>query len=217
MRARLYDSAAVRSAAFVGAGGLAVALIVIAFFNPNVAATGWLVGFVFWMQILVGSLTLTMIHRLTGGCWGEIVAPAVELAALAVPFLLLLAIPLFVAIPVIYPWPHRPVAIKPDVLSYYLNAPSFIVRSVVALVGWSALAVYLPRIGGRSGQLLAALGLVFHALSSPACRSIGISRLRRHSRRPRSAPALPFRRSSPRWPGPCFGRPHLRISPQLAT
>jgi hypothetical protein len=164
MRARLYDSAAVRSAAFVGAGGLAVALIVIAFFNPNVAATGWLVGFVFWMQILVGSLTLTMIHRLTGGCWGEIVAPAVELAALAVPFLLLLAIPLFVAIPVIYPWPHRPVAIKPDVLSYYLNAPSFIVRSVVALVGWSALAVYLPRIGGRSGQLLAALGLVFHAL-----------------------------------------------------
>jgi len=138
-------------------------LIVIAVFNPTIAAAGWLIGFVFWMQILVGSLTLTMIHRLTGGRWGAILAPAVEPAAFAVPFLLLLAIPLFIAVPVIYPWPHWPVAIKPDVLAYYLNAPSFIIRSVVALVGWSAIAVYLPRVRGRSGQLLAALGLVFHA------------------------------------------------------
>ena len=70
-----------------------------------------------------------MIHRLTGGRWGEIAAPVIEPAAAAVPLLVVLAIPLFIAIPMLYPWPLHPASIKPDVLSYYLNAPSFIVRT----------------------------------------------------------------------------------------
>ena len=105
-----------------------------------------------------------MIHRLTGGRWGEVAAPVIEPAAAAVPLLLLLAIPLFISIPTLYPWPHHPASIKPDVLSYYLNVPSFIVRTLLALIGWSALALFLPRINGRSGRFLAAHGLVFHAL-----------------------------------------------------
>jgi len=154
----------VRVALFVGAAVAAAALIVAAIFDPKVAAAGWLVGFTFWAQILVGSLTLIMIHRLTSGRWGEIIAPAIEPAAAAVPLLLLLAIPLFIAIPALYPWPHHPDAIKHDVLSFYLNEPWFIVRTVLALIGWTALAFFLPRNFGPRGQLLAGLGLVFHAL-----------------------------------------------------
>ena len=57
-----------------------------------------------------------------------------------------------------------PAAIKPDVLSCYLNAPFFIVRTVLALAGWTALAILLPRTAGARGRLLAALGLVFHGV-----------------------------------------------------
>ncbi len=153
-----------RDAAFVGAGWAALLLVLAAFFDAKVAATGWLVGFVFWAQILVGALTLVMIHRLTGGRWGEIIAPVIAPTAAAVPLLILLAIPLFVAIPALYPWPAHPPAIKPDVLSLYLNVPSFIVRSVLALVGWAALALALPHWHGRYGEFVAALGLVFHAV-----------------------------------------------------
>jgi hypothetical protein len=153
-----------RNAALVGAAWAAVLLIAAALLEPKVAAAGWLVGFAFWAQILVGSLTLIMIHRLTGGRWGEIAAPVIEPAAAAVPLLILLAIPLFISIPTLYPWPHQPAAIKTDVLSYYLNIPAFIVRALLALIGWSALAFFLPRINGRSGRFLAAHGLVFHAL-----------------------------------------------------
>jgi len=153
-----------RDAAFVGAVWFALALIALAVFRPQAAAAGWLIGFTFWAQILIGSLTLIMIHRLTSGRWGEIIAPALEPASASVPLLLILAVPVFIAIPLLYPWPQRPDAIKPDVLSYYLNTPSYIVRTLIALFGWSALALLLPRIAGRSGQLLAALGLVFHAL-----------------------------------------------------
>ena len=105
-----------------------------------------------------------MIHRLTGGRWGELAAPAIAPAAAATPLLIVLAIPLFIAIPTLYPWSHHPDAIKPDVLSYYLNTPAFIVRTVLALVGWTALAILLPRNAGPRGRLLAALGLVFHAI-----------------------------------------------------
>ena len=147
-----------------GAAGLAVLLVASAFLDPKSTAAGWLVGFVFWSQILVGSLTLMMIHRLTGGRWGLLIAPAIEPAAAALPILLALAVPLFVALPVLYPWLQRPPAIKPDVLTHYLNVPAFVLRSGVAIVGWSVLAALLLRTRGRSGQLIAALGLVFHAL-----------------------------------------------------
>ena len=164
MNPRYLHRAAWRNAGFVGAAGAAALLIIAAMFDAKVAAAGWLVGFAFWAQILLGSLTLTMVHRLTGGRWGGIAAPVIEPAAAAVPLLVVLAIPLFIAVPILYQWPHRPASIKPDVLSYYLNTPSFIVRSGLALIGWSALALFLPRTSGRPGQLLAALGLVFHAL-----------------------------------------------------
>ena len=155
---------AIGGAAFVAAAGAAVLLVVAAVFDAKGAAAGWLIGFAFWAQILAGCLALLMIHRLTGGRWGELAAPIIGPTAAAMPLLIVLAIPLFIAIPALYPWSHHPDAIKPDVLSYYLNTPGFIVRTVLALVGWTALAILLPRNAGARGRLLAALGLVFHAV-----------------------------------------------------
>lgn len=71
---------------------------------------------------------------------------------------------MFVAIPALYPWAGAAGDIKPDVLSFYLNVPFFMLRGIVALAGWSALALMMPRIAGRAGQLVAAIGLVFHCV-----------------------------------------------------
>lgn len=153
-----------RIAIFIGAAAALAGVLGCAIINSGAAATGWLVGFVFWAQILIGSLSLLMIHRLTSGGWGEIIAPVVEPAATAIPLLVLFAVPVFVAIPALYPWAQHPLSVKPDVLSLYLNRPTFVVRSLVAFAGWTALAFLLPRVSGGRGQLLAALGLVFHAV-----------------------------------------------------
>jgi hypothetical protein len=153
-----------RIAIFIAAVAALVGVALCATINPRAAAAGWLIGFVFWVQVLVGCLSLMMIHRLTSGRWGEIAAPVVEPAAAAVPLLVLFAVPVFVAIPALYPWVQHPPTLKADVLSLYLNRPAFIARSLIALIGWSALAFLLPRTHGVRGQLLAALGLVFHAL-----------------------------------------------------
>ncbi len=138
--------------------------MIVAVFAPRIAAAGWLVAFVFWSQIPLGSLMLMMIHRLTGGRWGEALFPAFASAARLVPLLFLLIVPVFIAIPVLDPWSHRAGDVKPDVLSYYLNTPFFIGRSLIAIAGWSVLAFLLPRTTGRPGQFVAAVGLVFHCV-----------------------------------------------------
>jgi hypothetical protein len=139
-------------------------MVIVAIFAPRIAAAGWLVGFVFWSQIPVGSLMLMMIHRLTGGRWGEALYPTFVRAARLVPLLFLLIVPVFIAIPLLDPWSHREGDVKPDVLSYYLNTPFFIGRSLIAIAGWNVLAFLLPRTTGRPGQLVAALGLAFHCV-----------------------------------------------------
>ena len=128
-------------AGIAAAGGMAI----VAVFAPRIAAAGWLVGFVAWSQIPVGSLVLLMIHRLTGGRWGEVLYPAFAPAARLVPLLFLLIVPVFIAIPLLDPWTHRAGDIKPDVLSYYLNTPFFISRSLIAIAGWTVL-VYVDTV-----------------------------------------------------------------------
>ena len=151
---------------FLVEAGIAAAggMMIVAIFAPRIAAAGWLVAFVFWSQIPLGSLMLMMIHRLTGGRWGEALYPAFAPAARLVPLLFLLIVPVFIAIPVLDPWSHRSGDVKPDVLSYYLNTPFFVARSLIAIAGWSVLAFLLPRTTGRPGQFVAAVGLVFHCV-----------------------------------------------------
>jgi hypothetical protein len=150
---------------FAGAAVAAAGLIVIALFEPRAAAAGWLIGMAFWSQISIGSLVLLLIHCLTGGRWAEMIAPVLLPAAAAIPVLVVIAIPLFVAIPALYPWSGHAPQIKPDVQAEYLNPPLFIIRSLIALAGWSVLALMVPRMVGPRGQLIAALGMVFHALA----------------------------------------------------
>ncbi len=146
-----------------GAAVFAAGVLVCGVIAPKIAAAGWLIGFAFWSEVAVGSLALIMIHRLTGGRWGYALRPVIEPLAAAIPLLLALIIPVFVAAPALFPWVARPPNLKPDVLSAYLNIPFFVARSLIALSVWSALAFLLPRLPGARGQLLAALGLAFHA------------------------------------------------------
>src|SRR5262249_39657232 len=80
-----------------------VGVVICAFIDPKIAAAGWLVGFAFWSAIAIGSLLLMMIRRLTGGRWGDVIRPDLERSAATIPLLVILMIPLFVAIPSLFP------------------------------------------------------------------------------------------------------------------
>lgn len=124
---------------------------------------GWLVVFAIFSSVSIGSMTWLLIHCLTGGEWGIAAAPVLRPAAAMTPLLVLGFLPVLAGLHQIYPWAADPAAIPADVAHWYLNGPSFLVRSLVALGGWSFLAVMFA--AGCRSRLLAGLGLAFFGLS----------------------------------------------------
>jgi hypothetical protein len=124
---------------------------------------GWLVAFAIWSCVPIGSMILLLIHRLTGGEWGWAAAPVLRPAAAMVPLVALAFVPVLVALPDIYPWAADPSAIPADVARWYLNAPSFLIRALVTLGGWSLLGIVFA--AGLGSRLLAGLGLAFFGVS----------------------------------------------------
>ena len=158
-------AARIRLGAIAVAALATAALIVLAVLAPRLAAAGWLIGFLFWSQVPIGSLLLSMIHALTGGRWGWITRPVLVPATLAVPWLFVAIVPVFIAIPALYPWVHGSGTIKPDVAAHYLNLPFFIARSVIALAIWSVLSVLIQRASGRRALLIAGVGMLLYGVT----------------------------------------------------
>jgi hypothetical protein len=124
---------------------------------------GWLVAFAIFSSIPIGSMMWLMIHRLTGGDWGQAAAPVLRPAAATTPLTVLAFVPVLAGLPHVYAWAADPSTIPADVAHWYLNAPSFAIRSLVALAGWSFLAVIFA--AGSGSALLAGLGLAFFGLT----------------------------------------------------
>src|SRR5664279_5552003 len=54
----------------------------------------YLIGFLFWIGIALGSLALLMLQHLTGGGWGLVIRRVLEAATRTLPLMLLLFIPI---------------------------------------------------------------------------------------------------------------------------
>ncbi|TGD94842.1 hypothetical protein [Methylobacterium nonmethylotrophicum] len=141
-------------------------------------ARGWLLAWIAFGAAPAGSLVLLLIHRITGGRWGEALAPVLRPTAALLPLVALGFLGVVMALPALYPWAGGPWAggswaggswaadpgtVKPDVASLYLNPVLFGARGAVALLGWSVLAVLV--LAGRCTRLVAGLGLVVYGLT----------------------------------------------------
>ena len=144
----------------------AVALLVVAvaaWVDPRDAAGAWLTAFLFVAGVPIGALSLRLIGRLTGGLWFTSIDPALTTLSLLIPVVGMGALIVLAIAPELYPWavsgPH-----DANVGTFYLNTPLFVLRTVIAFAGWTVLAFdFLPTEGQR-GQIVAGLGLVFHAV-----------------------------------------------------
>ena len=87
----------------VGGAGIALALVSWVLW-PRHFFAAYLVGYLFWMGVVLGSLGLTMLHHLTGGSWGLVVRRPLEAGAATVPLMALLFVPLALGVPALYPW-----------------------------------------------------------------------------------------------------------------
>src|SRR2546421_12380638 len=64
----------------------------------------YLVGFIFWSGITLGSLALLMLQHLTGGVWGLVIRRVLEASTRTLPLMIILFIPVILGLKQIYPW-----------------------------------------------------------------------------------------------------------------
>ncbi len=106
----------------------------------------YLVGFIFWVGITLGSLALLMLQHLTGGVWGLVIRRVLEAATRTLPLMLILFLPIIVGLKQIYPWTSAEFMAQTDALkqkAHYLNPSFFVVRSLLYFALWSLMAMLL--------------------------------------------------------------------------
>jgi hypothetical protein len=137
----------------------------------------YLVAYIFWVGIALGSLAILMVIHLTGGAWGLVIRRPLEAATRTIPVMALLFIPIVLGMGHLYHWTHPDAANDPVIAqkAAYLNTPFFLARQVFYFAVWSVLAMLLnrwsaeqdrtgdPALVSKLGRLSGG-GLVLHAL-----------------------------------------------------
>ncbi len=131
------------------AGLLALALSAVgAVAAPEQFFRSYLVAYLFWFGIAIGSLAILMIHHVAGGAWGAVIRRVLESSTRTLPALAVLFVPLLFGIGSLYEWAH-PAEVAHDALlqkkALYLNVPFFLVRTLVYFVVWFVFVHYLNR------------------------------------------------------------------------
>jgi hypothetical protein len=134
-------------ALMVGVGALAIALIG-AWLNPPQFFRSYLIAFLFWAGIALGSMAILMLQYITGGTWGAVIRRLLESATRTLPVVAVLFLPLLLGLHDLYEWTHADVVAHDPVLqhkSFYLNIPFFLGRAAFYFAVWMTVAWFLNR------------------------------------------------------------------------
>lgn len=145
----------------------------------------YLISYLFFLGLALGSMAILMIQYITGGAWGAVIRRLLESATRTLPLMALLFLPIALGLTDLYEW-ARPEHVAHDPIlqhkSLYLNVPFFLGRAVFYFVAWITTAYFLnrwsreqdaaadPRLTrrlemiSRGGLLLYALTMTFAAM-----------------------------------------------------
>lgn len=166
-----------RAALLAGAAGLVVCAVGFAVERGHLFRA-YLVAYVFWLGVALGSMALMMVHHTSGGAWGLVIRRIFEASSRTLPALAILFIPIVVGMHDLYPWTHAEHVEHDPLLrhkSLYLNTPFFLVRAAIYFASWIGIAWVLNRwsaaqdeghlVAGRRMQAFSGAGLVLYGLT----------------------------------------------------
>jgi hypothetical protein len=130
--------------------------IALAFIRPEEFYRGYLLGYMDWLGVALGSMAIVMIRHLTGGGWGTVIRRILGAAMRTLPIMAILFIPIIFAVlqHQMYPWlkAHDAIA-DPHIREHlekhkfitesYLTSTGFIVRAIIYLAIWNLLSFLL--------------------------------------------------------------------------
>jgi hypothetical protein len=112
------------------------------------ALRSWLLGFIFWGGIGIGSIGILLLQYLTGGAWGVVSRRVLEAGARTLPVIFVLFIPLAIGVATasVYNWTH----LSPDEYivqhrGWYMTPWGWIGRSVIYFILLGVMVWYLNR------------------------------------------------------------------------
>lgn len=140
----------------------------------------YLVAFLMWGGIGIGSLGILMLHHMVGGGWGVAIRRGLEAGTRTLPLIFVLSLPLIFGMHELYEWSHAEVVAKDPVLQHksaYLNSGFFIVRLILyfaIFIGLSSLLNKYSQEQETAGywatrpklQKVSAPGLLFYTLAA---------------------------------------------------
>ena len=129
----------------LGIGGIFTIIWAIGcFFNVEQGLRSWLLGFIFWGGISVGSLGILILQYLTGGAWGVVIRRFVEAGSRTLVAVALLFLPIFVGASSLYEWTH----LNDEIIAKrqpYLSVRWWMFRAVLYFVLWLLMAFFLNK------------------------------------------------------------------------
>jgi hypothetical protein len=128
----------------LGVAGLALSAIGFATAGRQAFLQSYLIAYIFWIGITLGSLAVLMVQHLSGGKWGLVSRRILEAASRMLPLMAILFLPIWLNLPALYAW-ARPDAANDPIIhekALYLNQPFFTIRAVLFFLVWGGL-IYL--------------------------------------------------------------------------
>jgi hypothetical protein len=134
-------------------GVFAVIAVVLALKQPDEFYRAYLLGFMCWLGVALGSMAILMIRHLTGGGWGMVIRRILGAAMRTLPLLAILFIPVILGIRRLYIW-AQPLGNIQDkhlrehleqITQTYLTVNGFIVRAVFYFAIWNLLSFLLTK------------------------------------------------------------------------
>ena len=129
----------------------AVISIALALKTPDEFYRAYLLGFMCWLGVALGSMAILMIRHLTGGGWGTVIRRILGAAMRTLPLLAVLFIPVILGIRHLYMW-AQPLSNIEDkrlrehleqITQTYLTVNGFIVRAIFYFLIWNVLSFLL--------------------------------------------------------------------------
>jgi hypothetical protein len=134
-------------------------------FAPRDALIAWLVAWLGWGSIPIGSLAVLMLVALIPGSWRELYVRPLTVGTTMMPLVAIAMIPLLTGVGLIYPWTNP--AVTAGYASFkgaWLSTGFFVVRTIFYLIVLSLFAWGILAASPRTRPAIAAVGLILYAL-----------------------------------------------------
>jgi hypothetical protein len=124
--------------------------------DQQLAWGSYLFGFVLWSVVSLGCLALVILQNLTKGRWGHALVRFWEAGALMLPYLLVVALPMFlVGYKYVYPWadPEKVAADHALQAKQFVMTPGFtLARVVFVFVVWMTILLVLRSLSRKQDE-----------------------------------------------------------------